>query len=229
MNNNQLLNSTHNNNFHPSNQSHCNSYLNRSPKSVKSSYSEVINNYNNFNSNNNKYFNNLLEINNKNNSNFNTLNNNLNTNVNTNLNSNNQNLNDSEILLHIKIKSDKHDDWVKKLKLQIQTNNNNSNITSNSIYNNNGNNSINLKITDSEDPLFLYMSSIGESDFQILKQNQNLFIEYKEFPQKLIEMLELCKEDYLNTNINNNIISGQTGQLHNNNFKPKYHVRICET
>lgn len=88
-----------------------------------------------------------------------------------------KNFESQDIFLPVRLKSDKRDDWIRELKINISI----------SGY-------INLAITDSDDPVFLYKAQITETDFHQIKQTQNLLIEYQQFPNKLVEMLETCKE-----------------------------------
>lgn len=91
--------------------------------------------------------------------------------------------------IQVRIKSDKHDDWIKELKIQV--------LTVNGI--------INICISDNDDPCFLYKVGISESDFHSIKQAQNFLIDFQQFPNKILEMLELCKENDLSQQNNNNI------------------------
>ena len=83
-----------------------------------------------------------------------------------------------EIFLLVRIKADCHEDRIKDLKIYIHT----QGLT-------------NITITDPDDPLFLFKSSISESDFHQIKQQQNLVFDYVQFPYKILEMLELCKDN----------------------------------
>ncbi|XP_025053481.1 spindle assembly abnormal protein 6 homolog [Alligator sinensis] len=49
-----------------------------------------------------------------------------------------------------------------------------------------------VRVTDDADPLFLYSLVIGEEDFQSLKSQQGLLVEFSAFPQKFIDLLEQC-------------------------------------
>uniref|UniRef100_A0A8C8RUK4 Spindle assembly abnormal protein 6 homolog n=1 Tax=Pelusios castaneus TaxID=367368 RepID=A0A8C8RUK4_9SAUR len=49
-----------------------------------------------------------------------------------------------------------------------------------------------VRITDDADPLFLYSLAIGEEDFQSLKNQQGLLVDFSAFPQKFINLLEQC-------------------------------------
>lgn len=93
-----------------------------------------------------------------------------------------------ETIINTKIKSDKHDDWSKELSYSITL----------------SNNVVSLVITDNDDPLFYYKSSINESEFQQIKSQQNLLIDFQQFPFKITEMFELCKEN-VNMEYSNNI------------------------
>lgn len=111
---------------------------------------------------------------------------------NINLNSNTK-IDNKEISLYVKIKSDKHDDWNKELKIQI-----------NAQFG-----SISILILDEQDPCFYYKSIITESDYHVLKQSQNFLVDYYQFPIKVIELLELCKEnDFIMNNNNISILKG---------------------
>lgn len=49
-----------------------------------------------------------------------------------------------------------------------------------------------VKLTDDQDPYFLFNLSISEEDFQSLKVQQGLLIDFASFPQKFIDLLNLC-------------------------------------
>ncbi|KDR19091.1 spindle assembly abnormal protein 6 homolog isoform X3 [Zootermopsis nevadensis] len=52
--------------------------------------------------------------------------------------------------------------------------------------------SLSIQITDDNDPFMLYTLVINEVDFQSIKEQQGLLIEYDKFPQQLIKLLHLC-------------------------------------
>ncbi|KAI3381346.1 hypothetical protein SNEBB_006422 [Seison nebaliae] len=56
-----------------------------------------------------------------------------------------------------------------------------------------------IRLTDDIDPFFLYTLTLDENDFQQIKSNQGLLVDFLSFPQKFIELLNLCIE---NQNIN---------------------------
>ncbi|XP_020370109.1 spindle assembly abnormal protein 6 homolog [Rhincodon typus] len=49
-----------------------------------------------------------------------------------------------------------------------------------------------IRLTDDTDPFFLYNLTIGEEDFQGLKNQQGLLVEFSAFPQRFIELLDQC-------------------------------------
>ncbi|XP_070688706.1 spindle assembly abnormal protein 6 homolog [Pempheris klunzingeri] len=49
-----------------------------------------------------------------------------------------------------------------------------------------------VKLTDDIDPYLLFKLSISEEDFQSLKVQQGLLIDFASFPQKFIDLLNLC-------------------------------------
>ncbi|XP_042336857.1 spindle assembly abnormal protein 6 homolog isoform X1 [Plectropomus leopardus] len=49
-----------------------------------------------------------------------------------------------------------------------------------------------VRLTDDTDPYFLFNLSISEEDFQSLKVQQGLLIDFASFPQKFIDLLNLC-------------------------------------
>ncbi|CAL1261112.1 unnamed protein product [Larinioides sclopetarius] len=49
-----------------------------------------------------------------------------------------------------------------------------------------------ITLTDSNDPFFLYHLQLSEEDFQMLKANQGLLVDFSAFPQKFIDLIEVC-------------------------------------
>uniref|UniRef100_A0A8C7XEB4 SAS-6 centriolar assembly protein n=1 Tax=Oryzias sinensis TaxID=183150 RepID=A0A8C7XEB4_9TELE len=49
-----------------------------------------------------------------------------------------------------------------------------------------------VRLTDDADPFFLFNLSISEEDFQSLKVQQGLLVDFASFPQKFIDLLKLC-------------------------------------
>ncbi|XP_008333100.1 spindle assembly abnormal protein 6 homolog [Cynoglossus semilaevis] len=51
---------------------------------------------------------------------------------------------------------------------------------------------LHVRLTDDQDPYFLFNLSISEEDFQSLKVQQGLLVDFASFPQKFIDLLNLC-------------------------------------
>ncbi|KAJ3102299.1 hypothetical protein HDU97_000656 [Phlyctochytrium planicorne] len=51
-----------------------------------------------------------------------------------------------------------------------------------------------IELTDEQDLFFLYQSAIGEEDFHVLRQDQNLLVDFQQFPAKFLELLDHCRE-----------------------------------
>ncbi|BFZ10484.1 hypothetical protein BsWGS_13523 [Bradybaena similaris] len=49
-----------------------------------------------------------------------------------------------------------------------------------------------VKLTDDDDLLFLYTLRLAENDFHSLKVQQGLLVDFTAFPQKLVDLLEVC-------------------------------------
>ncbi|NWI90283.1 SAS6 protein, partial [Pitta sordida] len=52
-----------------------------------------------------------------------------------------------------------------------------------------------VRLTDDTDPFFLYNLVISEEDFQSLKSQQGLLVDFSAFPQKFIDLLQQCIEE----------------------------------
>ena len=52
-----------------------------------------------------------------------------------------------------------------------------------------------LELTDEANPQFLYTLECSEQDFHILKQEQQLLVDFQAFPQKFVELLDYCRTD----------------------------------
>ncbi|XP_072246327.1 spindle assembly abnormal protein 6 homolog isoform X3 [Leuresthes tenuis] len=57
-----------------------------------------------------------------------------------------------------------------------------------------------VRLTDDIDPYFLFNLSISEEDFQSLKVQQGLLIDFASFPQKFIDLLNLCYSEQQSDN-----------------------------
>ncbi|NWI67074.1 SAS6 protein, partial [Todus mexicanus] len=52
-----------------------------------------------------------------------------------------------------------------------------------------------VRLTDDTDPFFLYNLVISEEDFQSLKSQQGLLVDFSAFPQKFIDLLQQCIQE----------------------------------
>ncbi|XP_066298251.1 spindle assembly abnormal protein 6 homolog [Branchiostoma lanceolatum] len=52
-----------------------------------------------------------------------------------------------------------------------------------------------VRLTDDSDLFFLFNLALGEEDFQMLKSQQGLLVDFGAFPQKFIDLLELCLQE----------------------------------
>ena len=52
-----------------------------------------------------------------------------------------------------------------------------------------------MQLTSEADPFFLYFLEVSEDDFQNLKVEQCILVDFTTFPYKLIELLEQCIKD----------------------------------
>uniref|UniRef100_A0A8C3VX41 Spindle assembly abnormal protein 6 homolog n=1 Tax=Catagonus wagneri TaxID=51154 RepID=A0A8C3VX41_9CETA len=53
-----------------------------------------------------------------------------------------------------------------------------------------------IRLTDDTDPFFLYNLVISEEDFQSLKFQQGLLVDFSAFPQKFIDLLQQCTQEH---------------------------------
>jgi spindle assembly abnormal protein 6 len=53
---------------------------------------------------------------------------------------------------------------------------------------------IDVEVTDERDPFFLYTLQLSDIDFQNLKREQGILVDFSAFPNNLIELLERCQE-----------------------------------
>jgi spindle assembly abnormal protein 6 len=52
-----------------------------------------------------------------------------------------------------------------------------------------------IKLTDEFDPLFLYSLYMGEEDFQALKIQQGILVDFSAFGQRFVDLLHACEKD----------------------------------
>ena len=53
-------------------------------------------------------------------------------------------------------------------------------------------NLLHIEVTDEDEPFFLYTLDVSEEEFHLLKQDQNLVVEFQNFAPMFIELLEHC-------------------------------------
>lgn len=49
-----------------------------------------------------------------------------------------------------------------------------------------------IRLTDEKDLFFLYTLKLGEDDFQYLKSQQGLLVDFSAFPQRVVDLLNMC-------------------------------------
>ena len=49
-----------------------------------------------------------------------------------------------------------------------------------------------IDIVDPKNPLFLYTLRVSEAEFHVLKQRQDLLVDFASFPEHLVRLLESC-------------------------------------
>jgi spindle assembly abnormal protein 6 len=49
-----------------------------------------------------------------------------------------------------------------------------------------------FQLTDEADPFFLYTLRVSEEEFQVLKTDQSILVDFSEFPAKFMELLQCC-------------------------------------
>ncbi|XP_013408706.2 spindle assembly abnormal protein 6 homolog [Lingula anatina] len=52
-----------------------------------------------------------------------------------------------------------------------------------------------VRLTDETDLFFLYTLRLNEEDFQSLKVQQGLLVDFSAFPQRFVDLLELCLQE----------------------------------
>lgn len=72
------------------------------------------------------------------------------------------------------------------------------------------NNSMSLQVTNENDPVFLWVLDMSETDFHKMKAEQNILIDYQMFPSKYFELLEVCRHQSLG-DINSSEFYGMQG------------------
>lgn len=95
-----------------------------------------------------------------------------------------------------------------------------------------------MRLTDEKDLFFLYTLRLGEEDFQSLKCQQGLLVDFGAFPQKFIDLLELCLQEehrespkfilqfISNGSLNGERTSGVLNVVETNPFKHLIHLSL---
>jgi len=52
-----------------------------------------------------------------------------------------------------------------------------------------------LRVSDANDPFFMFQLDLGEEDYHQLRREQNLFVDFANFPYRLIELLQRCLQE----------------------------------
>ncbi|KAJ3396858.1 Spindle assembly abnormal protein 6 [Lobulomyces angularis] len=88
-------------------------------------------------------------------------------------------------------------------------------------------------LTNDQDQFFLYNLSVAEEDFHFLKQEQNLLVDFQQFPLKFIELLEECikaKEEenpkFLCQLVTDSLIKPTFSIIETNTFKQIIHLNL---
>ncbi|XP_077549163.1 spindle assembly abnormal protein 6 homolog isoform X2 [Haemaphysalis longicornis] len=58
-----------------------------------------------------------------------------------------------------------------------------------------GRKELQIQLTDDADPFFVYALTLTDEDFQSLKSQQGLLVDFLAFPQKFVDLLDLCTRD----------------------------------
>uniref|UniRef100_A0A8C5ESQ4 Spindle assembly abnormal protein 6 N-terminal domain-containing protein n=1 Tax=Gouania willdenowi TaxID=441366 RepID=A0A8C5ESQ4_GOUWI len=93
-----------------------------------------------------------------------------------------------------------------------------------------------VRLTDDTDPHFLFNLSISEEDFQSLKVQQGLLVDFAAFPQKFIDLLNLCFSEqdvlsprfFLHLSCQLAVLEGHVSLsvIETNAFKHLYHLSL---
>ena len=49
-----------------------------------------------------------------------------------------------------------------------------------------------VEITDEQDPYFIYKMDCSEQDYHILKTEQQIMVDFQQFPNQFVELLNYC-------------------------------------
>lgn len=51
-----------------------------------------------------------------------------------------------------------------------------------------------MELTDCEDPLFLFCLVCTEQDFHLIREDQQLLVDFQAFPQAFTELVAFCQQ-----------------------------------
>lgn len=89
-----------------------------------------------------------------------------------------------------------------------------------------------MQLTDESDPFFLYTLRISEEEFQAVKADQSILVDFAEFPQRFLELLRYClpSDDVETPSFAVSLVAGSPStSLHiveTNQFKNLMHLRL---
>lgn len=89
-----------------------------------------------------------------------------------------------------------------------------------------------MQLTDESDPFFLYTLKISEEEFQTVKADQSILVDFAEFPSKFLELLRQClpSDDVEVPNFAVSLIGGLPSAslqiVETNEFKNLMHLRL---
>lgn len=89
---------------------------------------------------------------------------------------------EDKITIPVRIKSQDRDERVAQLTIFISF----------KTINSSHHQTVVIEITDEQDPLFLYITECGETDYHVLKDDQGLLVDFLFFPQMIMELLTYC-------------------------------------
>ena len=90
-------------------------------------------------------------------------------------------------------------------------------------------NLLHVEVTDEDEPFFLYTLDVSEEEFHLLKQDQNLVVEFQSFAPMFIELLEHCvKNGSMNSNSNNNSSSSSSDDIEDEEQSKLYERNAIE-
>lgn len=52
-----------------------------------------------------------------------------------------------------------------------------------------------VTLTDEDNPFFLHAAEISDEDYQLLRAQQNLLVDFTQFPYKVVELFDACVKE----------------------------------